>query len=92
MYKTLEDVEMNYPFGSICNITGITRHVYCASDVILQKLKDYYGEDNVIMVSPHHALCNNDAKAVVAGYIYDGEYWYPAESINNEWKIIEEKF
>ena len=57
----------------------------------LEKMQEYYGKDNVIMVSPHHAIYKHYVTYTVEGYIYDGKNWWPAERFHNEWKIIPEK-
>lgn len=44
-------------------------------------MKEYYGDKNVQMVSPHHALYTHLVPYTVKGYYFDGEYWYPVDDM-----------
>ena len=91
MFNTKEELEAKYPIGYIYKTEYVAQQLYCGSDVIFEKMQDYYGKDNVVMISPHHAEYRHYVPYTVEGYIFDNKAWYPAERFHNEWKIIPEE-
>ena len=89
MYKTLEEVQNDFPIGYIIDTEQVSQRMYCGHSIIFDKMKEYYGEGNVKMISPHHALCTHYVSHTVDGYIYDGTYWYPAENVFGQWKLFD---
>ena len=86
---TLEQLQEKYPIGYVYKTEEINHRFYCAHDVVLNKMKDYYGKDNVKMVSPHHAICTNCIFHSVDGYLFDGDEWHLVEkNYSGEWKPI----
>ena len=68
----------------------MTQRLYCAHEVIFEKMKEYYGKENLEIVSPHHVIHKHLTTYTVNGYLFDGEYWYPAEYHHGEWRVIPE--
>ena len=76
MYKTKEELEKEWPIGTIIGFEEVTKRFYCADQIIFEKIRDYYGED-VEWVSPHHVVAKRKVYTTVDGYLFDGEYWMP---------------
>lgn len=87
MYKTLEDLQNDLPLGSIVSEEPVRHRFYCASEVAMDKIKDYYGEENVKQVSPHHVVATNISIKTVDAYMTDGNYWYPMVRNGHLWEI-----
>lgn len=81
MFKTYEQISQRYPIGYIYKIEPVSQRLYCAHEVVFDKMKEYYGNENVKMVSPHHALYTHLVPYTIKGYYFDGEYWYPVDDM-----------
>lgn len=87
MKHTLETLEQEFPIGTIIDEEPVSQRFYCASEVVLEKIKKYHGEENVKQVSPHHVVATHIATTTIDGYLYDGENWYPVIRNGKQWQI-----
>jgi hypothetical protein len=90
MFESKEVLEEMFPIGYIYKEEQVSQRFYCADDVILEKIKTYYGTENVEWISPHHVMYKHYVAYTVDGYIYDGKFWYPANHDAQGWHIIPE--
>lgn len=92
MYKTLEELQKNYPVGYTYRTYWNHIDAYCptANDVIIFKqkhpiIRNYRRfEDGTIW-------CEERKEDKVEGYLFDGEYWYPAIQTWDGWLPIDEE-
>ena len=47
MFESKEILEEMFPIGYIYKEEQVNQRFYCADDVILEKIKTYYGSENV---------------------------------------------
>ena len=87
MYKTLESLQNEWPLGSILAEEPVEHRFYCADEVYLNKIKEYYGAENVRQVSPHHVIATSLNIKTVDSYMTDGTYWYPMTRSGHQWEI-----
>ena len=88
-FTTIEELSKKYPLGTVISTEKVNHKLYCAHDVIFNQMKEYYGENNVQMISPHHAQCTHYVVHTVDGYMYDGDTWYPMEHLQGNWITLE---
>ena len=80
-FQTLEEIKEVYPIGSVFEEKEYMQkerfYYYNAED--LKYYSSIYGKENVI-VNPEKNTVSIIHKiyTYVKGYIFDGEYWYPA--------------
>ena len=87
MYSYMSDLQNAWPLGTIVAEERVSHRFYCADDVTLEKIKMYYGEDNVERVSPHHVVAYNTNIKAIDGYMTDGTYWYPLTRFGDKWEV-----
>ena len=78
MFNSLEELTAKYPIGYIYNEETVSQRFYCADETILDKIKMYHGEDNVKMVSPHHAVATHKSYCTIDAHVLVGNEWWPA--------------
>ena len=89
MCDTFDEVTELFPLWHVLEEETISQRFYCASDVTLDMLKNYFGEANVKQVSPHHAVAKHKSYKTVDGYLYDGRFWWPAVRVGQQWEKYE---
>ena len=92
MFKTFEEVQAKYPIGTKMNYSKDTitqRYFYARPEDIVEYRKMY---KSVEVISDEMVECTWDVENFesVDGYIYDGQYWYPAEVTWDGWVPIRE--
>lgn len=86
-FKTLAELQDKYPVGSVLNkrFHAWVNTEYYYNDTDLKILKQRY--DSVYVIDDN--TCNCSKKEIyldiVEGYLYDGEYWYPAHQTHDGW-------
>lgn len=92
MFKTLEELQEKYPIGSTYYIYWTPIKAWCPNINDILVFKNEHPEARNFMI------CDNDwitaeekHEEKVTGYIFDGEYWYPAYRSWDGWKIIDEE-
>jgi len=88
MFESKEALEELFPIGYVYKEEIVKQRFYCADEVILDKIRDYHGANNVEQVSPHHAVATHIVPRTVDGYLYDGDYWYPVTHTGYDWAIL----
>lgn len=91
-FSTLEELEKNYKVGSVFS-QRIEHHIdanvyYSQSD--LRIYRQY--NDRVEVVDETTCLCYKTVinEIIVNGYLYDGNYWYPARIGYDGWYELDE--
>ncbi len=92
MYKTLEEVENEFPIGTVFGNDMMYQRFYCANDLTLEKIKTFYAPDEVERVSPHHVVVKRQIDKTVDGYIFDGKNWFPATRAGHQWEVCLDVF
>ncbi len=87
MYSTKEELEKAWPIGTIIGDEEVTQRFFVASDVILDKIRDYFGESKIEKISPHHVLVKRHVYTTIDGYIFDGNDWWPAVRSGRQWQV-----
>ena len=91
-FRTLEELQAAYPINSVFSarreIHKNIRHIY--NDADLQTLRRY--NDSVEVINECECICTKTVinANIVEGYIYDGEYWYPATIGHDGWEELNE--
>lgn len=91
-FKTLEELQAAYPINSVFSvrreINKDIRYFYNKTD--LRALERY--NDDVDPISDCECVCTKTVinARIVNGYIYDGEYWYPAYNSYDGWVEYDE--
>ena len=86
-FKTLAELQDKYPVGSVFKSCPhrdyALRYFYNEKD--LKILKQQY--DTVAIVGKNMCQCWKTVTytKIVEGYLYDGEYWYPAHQTHDGW-------
>lgn len=86
-FETLTELQETYPVGSVINEVGNIwiNDEYYYNDADLKILKHKY--DSVVPIGDNTCICKKKEtyKNLVEGYLYDGEYWYPAYLTHDGW-------
>ena len=88
-FKTLEELKQCYPIGKPIWSKTIRRaenRAY-AGKIDLELLRRHYGIENVEVLDSSWAKCwfDETKQKIVEGYLFDGEYWYPAHNTWDGW-------
>ena len=83
MYNTQKEVMNAWPLGTVVSEEPLFRQVYCADKIMFDKIKDWFKDDKVEQISPHHVMVTHITKKTIEGYLYNGESWFPM--IHNEY-------
>ena len=54
---------------------------------MLEKIKKWFKDAEVMQTSPHHVTVSRLSKKTIEGYLYNGETWYPMVRDNTSWSI-----
>lgn len=81
MFKSLEEISQKYPIGYVYKTELVSQRIYCAHEVVLDKMKEYYGNENVQMISPHHAMYRHFVPYTIKGYFFNGEEWFAVDNV-----------
>lgn len=92
MYQTLEELQQKHPINSIYKICWNDIHEWCPTPVDVYVFKKrhpnirnfHLNDDGVVR-------CQEKHESIVEGYLFDGEYWYPAIQTWDGWLPIDEK-
>ena len=91
-FKTLEELQDKYPVGSIFfeNYQDARDYRFFFSKKDFQLLQKEY--DTIEAIDDITCECKKSVHIVqiVEGYIYDGEYWYPAYDSLEGWRPYDE--
>lgn len=91
-FKTLEELQAAYPIHSVFSarreIHKDIRHIY--NDADLRALRRY--NDSVEVIDECECICTKTVinANIVEGYLFDGEYWYPAHIGHDGWDTLDE--
>ena len=91
-FNTLEELQAVYPihavFSSRREVHKDIRYFY--NDADLKVLKHH--NDNVEVINDNECICTKTVinANIVEGYIFDGEYWYPAYVGHDGWDTLDE--
>lgn len=77
-FKTLEEIKEAYPINSVFEERAEKVKGYYYNDNDLKYYYSTYGKSNVIITPENTLLFTRKIYTYVKGYIFDGEYWYPA--------------
>ena len=88
-FNTFEELEKHYPIGRIIWQKSKRRaenRAY-ANKIDLAILRKHYGTENVEVLDGSWAKCwfIETKEKKVEGYLFDGEYWYPAYNTWDGW-------
>lgn len=88
-FKTLEDLEKQHPIGRTIWKKSRRRaeNKAYANKIDLAILRKHYGTENVEVLDGSWAKCwfTETKEKKVEGYLFDGEYWYPAYNTWDGW-------
>ena len=87
MYKTKEEVEKDWPLGTIIAEEPVQQRFYCADEVMLDKIKAWFSDAEVKQTSPHHVTVTRMVPKTIEGYLYNGDNWYPMMRNGTDWAI-----
>ncbi len=78
-FKTLEEIKEAYPIGGVFEERAEKVQGYYYNDYDLKRYYSAWGKSNVV-INPEEntVLITHKIYTYVKGYIFDGEYWYPA--------------
>ena len=86
-FETLAELQETYPVGSVIHEEKVERTVtrYFYNEKDFNYLKKHYA--SVIPVDDATCFCRRIEyrRKIVEGYIYDGNFWYPAHSTWDGW-------
>lgn len=91
-FETFKELQQSYPINSVFSarkeIHKDIRHFY--NDADLRVLRRY--NDSVEVIDECECICTKTIinANVVEGYIFDGEYWYPAHVGHDGWDTLDE--
>ena len=93
MFKTFEEVQAKYPIGTKMNYTKgtMTQRYFYARPEDLVEYRRMYEKIEVISDELVECTCTVEDFNSVDGYIYNGQYWYPAEVTWDGWVPIREE-
>lgn len=88
MFKTLEELKKQFPIGTVYQEKKIehTNYYYNLEDI--RCYKTMY--NRVIIIDDTTCMCIKNIGYKVDGYLFDGEYWYPAKRTWDGWDKIDE--
>lgn len=94
-FTTIEELQQNYPIKSVIWSKTIRRaenRAY-AGKIDLELLRRHYGPNNVEVLDGFYAKCwfDDTKQKIVEGYLFDGEYWYPAYNTWDGWIPYDEE-
>ena len=78
MFESKEILEEFFPIGYIYKEDSVQQRFYCADDIVLDKIRNYHGYENVKWISPHHVLATHKVYHTVDAYVYMNDSWWPA--------------
>ena len=87
MYNTKEELENAWPLGTVVSEEPIFQRFYCADEVMFEKIKNWFKDDEVKQTSAHHVTVTRNIKKTIEGYMYNGEKWFPMIADGLNWKI-----
>ena len=91
-FSTLEELQAAYPIHSVFScrkeIHKDIHHFYNEADLRVLKKRN----DNVEVIDECECICTKTVinANIVEGYIFDGEYWYPAHNGHDGWEELDE--
>lgn len=91
-FSTLEELEKNYKVGSVFS-QRIEHHIDAHTYYDQRDLNAYRRySDKVEVIDETTCLCYKTVinKVIVSGYLYDGNYWYPARIGYDGWYELDE--
>lgn len=88
MFNSYEELKEKFPIGTIYRTEeeGYKHHYYNLDDI--RCYNAIY--DRVIITGQDTCLCIGKIEYKVDGYLFDGEYWYPAKRTWDGWDKIDE--
>lgn len=88
-FKTYAEIKQHCPISRVIWSKTIRRaeNIGYANKIDLELLRKYYGTDNVQILDGSWVKCwfDDTRQKIVEGYIFDGEYWYPAYNTHDGW-------
>ena len=87
-FKTLQELEENFPVGKVYYEETVEHICWYYNDNDIYKYKEMYIK--VEYINDETVKCTELIQRKVEGYIFDGEYWYPAVDSWDGWYPIEE--
>lgn len=87
MYKTKEELEKEWPLGTIITEEPVFQRFYCTNKLMLDKIKAWFSDARVEQTSPHHVTVTRMVPKTVEGYLYNGDGWYPMTREGIAWAI-----
>ena len=86
-FETLEELQKTFPIGTRLaeEFHYITEERFWYRHEDLGYYRNHY--EDVTVISDHECLCRRKEYfyEVVDGYLFDGEYWYPAKNTWDGW-------
>lgn len=87
MYNTKEEVEKAWPLGTVVSEEPLFQHFYCADEVMFEKIKEWFRNNDVRQTSKHHVTVTRMIKKTIEGYLYNGEQWFPMFYDGKNWQV-----
>lgn len=88
MFKTYEELKEKFPVGTIYCIKKQEERNYYYDERDIQSYLALYS--HVKILDNNLCLCIRIIEYKVDGYLFDGEYWYPAKRTWDGWDKIDE--
>ena len=90
-FETLEELQLTYPIGSVFSSTIEKERWYYQSEKDIRAAISQWGEENTTFLPEQNTIIvTKKFNTYVQGYLFDGEYWRPAEYGWNGWYELEE--
>ena len=92
MYDTLKKLQKEHPVGSVYHIYWNDLHEWCPTEADTKLFKQKHPNiRNFQQDADGMVWCQEKHEYTVDGYIFDGEYWYPAIQTWDGWQSIDEE-
>lgn len=92
MYKTLEELQKNHPVGSIYHTSWYPIGTWCPTEMDFNIFKNEHPNAcNFRRKEDGTVIADEKCEKKIEGYLFDGEYWYPAIQTWDGWCSIDEE-
>ena len=79
MYKTLKELQKEFPVGSVYLVEWLDIHEWCPTEADIKLFKQKHPNiRNFKQDADGMVWCQEKHENTVDGYLFDGEHWYPA--------------
>lgn len=90
-FETLEELQRIYPIGSIFSTSIEKERWYYHSEKDIKAAILMWGKENVTVLDEDIIVVTKKFNIYVQGYIFDGNYWRPADNGWDGWYELEEE-